>query len=237
MARTIPSTPAIVFGILALPVAALRAPATAAMLAAGTVPLALMFAMPAGFILLAVVTSVETVRDVNAYFGLLGVIALALGVVSAAHLLLGAALVRSGGFRQLVIVAFVMSICVLLVVTLGGAAARAVASAAIVRPAVVLSSAAVAAVLTLVIAGWRRNPLVGAAPFPRGVAFLSMCLSMPFLIPESAIGGVHEAATGGCRHANTRGPHSSERGGLAALLRAAAHDDRPILACSARCGR
>jgi len=190
MARTIPSTPAIVFGILALPVAALRAPATAAMLAAGTVPLALMFAMPAGFILLTVVTSVETVRDVNAYFGLLGVIALALGVVSAAHLLLGAALVRSGGFRQLVIVAFVMSICVLLVVTLGGAAARAVASAAIVRPAVVLSSAAVAAVLTLVIAGWRRNPLVGAAPFPRGVAFLSMCLSMPFLIPESAIGGV-----------------------------------------------
>jgi len=48
----------------------------------------------------------------------------------------------------------------------------------------------VTALLTLVIAGWRRNPLIGAAPFPRGVAFLSMCLSVPFLIPESAIGGV-----------------------------------------------
>ena len=86
----------------ALAVAVLRTPAAAATLALGIVPLALVYAMPAGLIVLKLLTSVETAADVNAYFGLLGLLALALGLTATVHALLGAAAWRRRGLRRVI---------------------------------------------------------------------------------------------------------------------------------------
>ena len=102
LSRTLPGTTATVFGVPALAVAVLRTPAAAATLALGIVPLALVYAMPAGLIVLKLLTSVETAADVNAYFGLLGLLALALGLTATVHALLGAAAWRRRGLRRVV---------------------------------------------------------------------------------------------------------------------------------------
>ena len=190
LTRTIPATTATVFGMIALPVAALRLPATAAMLAVGIVPLALMYATPAGFILLTLLTSVETVRDVNAYFGLLGLIALAIALTAAAHAALDHAGRRPAGFRRVLTVAFGISLAASVVVLLGRPASRALAAAAIVRPVVVLTVGAAAALATLVVAWRMRQPLVPASRFAVGVAVLTACFAIPFALPEAGLGGV-----------------------------------------------
>jgi hypothetical protein len=75
-----PLTTAAVIGIPALGVAALRMPAAAAVLALATVPLALLYANPAGFIVLRWLVSPGTMRDTGAYFMLMGVLGVALGL-------------------------------------------------------------------------------------------------------------------------------------------------------------
>ena len=190
LTRTIPATTATVFGMIALPVAALRLPATAAMLAVGIVPLAVIYATPAGFILLTLLTSVETVRDVNAYFGLLGLIALAIALTAAAHAALNAAGWRPAGFRRVVTVAFGISLAAFLVVSIGRPASRALAAEAILRPGTVLAIGVAAALATLIVV-WRiRQPLIPASRYAHGVAVLAACLAIPFALPEAGLGGV-----------------------------------------------
>ena len=190
LTRTIPATTATVFGMIALPVAALRLPATATMLAVGIVPLAVMYAMPAGFILLTLLTSVETVRDVNAYFGLLGLIALAIALTAAAHAALNGAGWRPAGFRRVVTVAFGISLAALFVVSAGLPASRALAAEAILRPGVVLALGVAAALATLIIAWRMRQPLIPPSRFAHGVALLAACLTIPFALPDAGLGGV-----------------------------------------------
>ena len=191
LTRTIPATSATVFGMIALPAAAVLAPATAAMLAAGIVPLALMYATPAGFIVLTLLTSVETVRDVNAYFALLGLIALALALTAAAHVILNAAAVRhGGGLREIVIRAMAMSLVAWVLVLIGRPAARALAAAAMMDPVRVLALGAVAAAATLIVSRRMQVPRLPRSPFSTGVAALTACLAIPFALPDAGIGGV-----------------------------------------------
>jgi len=190
LTRTVPATTATVFGMVAVPVAALRAPAAAAMLAIGIVPLALMYAMPAGFILLTLSTSVETVRDVNAYFGLLGLVALATALTSAAHAVVHAAAWRRDGFRRVVVGAFALSLAGWLVVSVGAPAARALGAASMARPGAVLTIGVIAALAALIVAWRREQPLLPAARFPRTVSVLTACLAIVFALPEAGIGGV-----------------------------------------------
>ena len=190
LTRTVPATTATVFGMVALPVAALRAPAAAAMLAIGMVPLALLYAMPAGLILLTLSTSVETVRDVNAYFGLLGLIALATALTSTAHAIVNAAAWRRNGFRQVVIGALALSLAGLLVVSAGAPAARALGAASMTRPGAVLTIGVIAALATLILVWRRGQPLLPAARFPGAASVFAACLAVVFALPETGIGGV-----------------------------------------------
>jgi hypothetical protein len=190
LTRTIPATSVTVFGMVALPAAAVLAPATAAMLAAGIVPLALTYATPAGFTILTLLTSVETVRDVNAYFALLGLLALALALTATAHVVLKAAAVQHGGLRQIVMRAAAISVVAWVVLLIGGPAARALAAAARMEPMRVLAIGGVAAVAALIVG---RRMQVRGLPRSRlstGVAALTACLAIPFAVPDAGIGGV-----------------------------------------------
>ena len=190
LTRTIPATSATVFGMVALPAAAALAPATGAMLAAGIVPLALMYATPAGFIVLTLLTSVETVRDVNAYFALLGLIALALALTATAHVILSAAASRHGGLTQIVMRALAMSGVAWVLLLIGRPAARALAAAAMMDPVGVLALGGVAAVATLIVSRRIHVPRLPRSPLPTGVAALTACLAIPFALPDAGIGGV-----------------------------------------------
>jgi hypothetical protein len=160
------------------------------MLAVGIVPLAVIYATPAGFILLTLLTSVETVRDVNAYFGLLGLIALAIALTAAAHAALNAAGWRPAGFRRVVTAAFEISLAAFFVVSVGRPASRALAAEAILRPGIVLAIGVAAALATLIVVWRMRQPLIPASRYAHGVALLAACLAIPFALPEAGLGGV-----------------------------------------------
>jgi hypothetical protein len=188
LTRTIPNTSALVFGTLALPLTAVMAPAAAALLAAGIVPLALLYATPAGYLILTLLTSVETVRDVNAYFSLLGLIALALAVTAAAHIVLNAAASPAGTTAHLIKRAFVISIAGWVILVTMRAAARLLVAATL-EPRIMLAAAAAAAVGALAVARRERGSLLRPAPFPTGVAVVAVCLAIPLAQPEAGIGG------------------------------------------------
>ena len=189
LTRTIPATTVVVLGIPAIALAALRAPATAAMLALGIVPLALVYATPAGFILLKLLTSVETAMDVNAYFGLLGLIAIALGATALAHVLLRAAEWGRSGFCALVTTAAAGSA----LLWLGWMATRAgvawMANRSVAQPEFLLLVGTIVGAVVLVIAA-RRDSALAPAPFPIGVIVLAVCLALPLAMPERAFGGI-----------------------------------------------
>jgi hypothetical protein len=195
LTRTIPATAVVVLGIPAIALAALRAPATAAMLALGIVPLALVYATPAGFILLKLLTSVETAMDVNAYFGLLGLIAIALGATALAHALLRAAEWGRSGFRALVITAAAGSVLLWLgwMATQVGVAWIADRSAA--QPEFLLLVGTIVGAVVLAVAARRNSAPLAPAPFPIGVIVLAVCLALPLAIPERAFGGIFSNRT------------------------------------------
>ena len=189
LTRTIPATSALVFGTVALPLAAVIAPAAAAMLAVGIVPLALMYAAPAGYVVLTLLTSVETVGDINAYFSLLGLIGLALALTAAAHLIMKTAVSRHGGLAHLVKRSLAMSVAAAIVLVIGRAAARALATAAVTEPRMLLAAGILAAIAALIVSGRGRAPRLRRSPFPTGVAVFATCLAIPFAQPEAGIGG------------------------------------------------
>jgi hypothetical protein len=142
---------------------------------------------------LTLLTSVETVRDMNAYFSLLGLIALALALTAAAHAVLITAASRQAGLGHLVKRAFAISVAAWIVLIVGRVAARAFAATATTEPRIVLAAGVVAAVAALSIS-WRGTaPLLRRSPFPTGVAAVSACLAIPFALPDAGIGGVFAA--------------------------------------------
>jgi hypothetical protein len=190
LTRTIPATSATVFGMTALPMAAVMAPASAAMLAVGIVPLALIYASPAGFIVVTLLTSVETVRDVNAYFALLGVISLGLALTATAHLVLNAA--RSGrpSIKRLLARALAISLAAWVILLIGRPLIQAFAETATLNPLAVLAIGTMAAVAVLVVS-WRRDTArLRRSSLPTGVAVLALCLAFPLALPDAGIGGV-----------------------------------------------
>jgi len=188
LSRTVPATSALVGGIPALALAVLRAPATAAMLALGIVPLALLYASPAGYIVIKLLTSVETARDVNAYFSLLGLVALAVGLTALAQAALHAATTRHG-LGRLVATSAAGSLVVWAAWIWGRNAVRALASRTMMQPEFLLLVAVIVAAVVLVIAV-RPRPIVPPAPLPWATALATLCLAVPFAIPEWGFGGV-----------------------------------------------
>ena len=189
LTRTIPGTSAVVFGTVALPLAALIAPGAAATLAAGIVPLALAYATPAGYLVLTLLTSVETVRDINPYFSLLALIALAMATAATAHMILRAAAARSGPPARLVMHALAISVAGLTILFIGRAAARALAGAVTMEPRILLAAGTLAAVVALIISRRAGTAPLRRSPFPTGVAVVTVCLAMPFAQPDATIGG------------------------------------------------
>jgi hypothetical protein len=189
LSRTVPETSALVGGIPALALAVLRAPATAAMLALGIVPLALSYASPAGYIVIKLLTSVETARDVNAYFSLLGLVSLAIGLTALAQAGLHAATTRHGVGR-LVATSAAGSLVIWAAWMWGERGIREFANRTATQPEFLLMVAVIILAVVLVTATLQQQPLLGPAPVPWLTALATLCLAVPFAIPEWGFGGI-----------------------------------------------
>ena len=192
LGRSIPATTATVIGIPALALAVLRTPATAAVLTLGIVPLALLYATPAGFVVLSLLTSAATVQEVNAYFALLGLLALALGLVALAQVVLHAASHRRKGFGRVVTVSAVGSVVLWTAWIASGETVRWLGRLAVTRPELYLLVAVVVAAGVLTVAAIRTRPLLASTQFPLGVVVLTSCLAIPLAAPGWLFGGVFE---------------------------------------------
>ena len=222
LTRTFPATTVVVLGIPALALAVLRAPATAAMLALGIIPLALVYASPAGFILLKLLTSVETAMDVNAYFGLLGLIAIALAATALAHALLRAAEWGQSGFRAVVATAAAVSIFLWLGWMGAQAGVAWIVDRSTAQPEFLLLVGTIVGACVLAIA-WRRNG--GAA----GADAIVDCRDRPGRVPRSPArharagvrGCIREPSSGDHRRPFPGGERRGVGSGLAPVLRTA----------------
>lgn len=182
-----PLATAAVLGIPALALAALRAPAAAAAIALGTVPLALMDATPAGSLVLRWLVSPGVMRDTGPYFMLMGVLGLALGVVALAQGILSGALRGPRGFRRLAGGA----LAGVLVVIAGREAIHWLGnSASAETPQFLLVQTAFA--VAVLIAAMRQRPILQATPFTRGLVVLTICLALPIAVPGRVFGGAFE---------------------------------------------
>jgi hypothetical protein len=188
--RTFPSTTAVVFGIPSLALVALRTPATAVMLAFGMVPLALVYAMPAGLIVLKLLTSVETVMDVNAYFGLLGLIAIALGTTALTQVVLAGAGWRRAGFRAVLLTAAAGSIFLWVSVLGVQTGVQWLGSHADRQPESLLLIGGAVTIAIVIVAALRPRAVVPPSPFPMSGAVLAACLALPLAAPNRPFGGV-----------------------------------------------
>lgn len=189
LTRTLPDTTATVFGVLALALVALRAPATAALLALSIVPLALMYASPAGFIALQLLAAESVVRDVNAYFGLLGLLSLAIGIAVLVQAGLQAAVWRQAGFRRVLVQSAIGSLVVWIVFEAGVAGVPWFAARTAVQPGLLLLVAVAVTVIVVTLAA-RRAPLLPPAPFSFAVVVLAACVGLPLAAPHWAFGGI-----------------------------------------------
>ena len=188
-----PLTTAVVVGIPALGLAALRTPAAAAVLALATVPLALFYATPPGIIVLEFLTAyyltyepAAMMRETTAYFMFMGILGVALGLVALAQGVLRAAVWRPEPFRQLV----VGFLALVLVLIAGQAAVRWLGNYASTEPDGFLGVVAAGASTALVLAVIRSRPLLDPAPYRWGVVLLTACLAVPLAIPGLVFGGV-----------------------------------------------
>jgi hypothetical protein len=191
LSRSMPGTTAVVLGIPALALAVLRVPATASMLVLGIVPLALVYASPTGFAVLALLTSTETVRDVNAYFSLLGLVSLALGLAALAHLVFHAVSSRKRLPSRVIAVSIGGSLVLWAVWTGGSAFLRQFSIGATAGPELLLLTAVVTAVIVLSVA-FRNRVILQPAPFPVGTLTLTICLALACAAPEWAFGRIFE---------------------------------------------
>ena len=180
------STLASVFGIPALTLVALRAPAAAATLAFGIVPLALLYASPAGFIVLKLTTSSDVVTDVSAYFALLGLCSVAIGLTALIQAALQATAWRSTGGRRAIARSAIGSIVVLAAAWIG---VRWFANRTAKQPGLLLLVALAVTLGVILIARRGRAPLP-PAPFPAAlVIVLAASLALPLAAPRLMFGG------------------------------------------------
>ena len=195
LTRTLPGTTETVLGIPALLLAILRGPAAAAILATAIVPLALVYASPAGFTIVKLATSPETARDVSAYFGLMGLAAVALGAVALAQVILNAAGWYKKGFAAVAAGSAVGSIALWLawMATLGGV--RWLTARSLIRPEVLLAIGVIVAAVVLIVARTRAAALVRQSPFSTAVLAVTLCLAVPLVAPGWAFGGAFARRT------------------------------------------
>ncbi len=194
LTRTIPATTAVFVGVPAMALAALRAPAAASVLALAVVPLVLVYSSPAGYMALSLLTSVETVRDVNAYFSLMGIIALAMGLSALAQVALRAAAWRQNGLSRVIATSAAGSFVIWAASTWGSRIVESFAVRAMMQPEFLLLIGVVTLV-AVVGAALRSRPIVAAAPVPVAVVLATICLALPFAVPEHAFGGVFAKRT------------------------------------------
>jgi len=183
-----PLTTAAVVGVPALSVAALRAPAAAAVLALGTVPLALMHATPAGSIVLRWLVAPGTMRDSTPYFMFTGMLGVALGLVALAQGILAATVSSRWWLRR----AVVGSLVLWFVVIGGRAVVPWLGHYAVTRPDWFLLVQAASAAIALAIAAMHKRPILASAPFTPGVVILTVCLAIPLGVPGLVFGGAFE---------------------------------------------
>ncbi|HEY5616605.1 MAG TPA: hypothetical protein VIK60_01595 [Vicinamibacterales bacterium] len=189
LSRTIPATTAVVAGIPAMALVALRNPPAAALLAMGIMPLALLYASPAGFLVLTLLTAPETVRNVNGYFGLLGVVGLALGLTSLAVVALHAARWRQNGLARVVSTSAVGSLVLWPASTWGRQAVQWLAGRTVAQPELLLLLAVATSLLVMAVAA-RRTRAMPPARLGVAVVLATACLAVPFALPEWGFGGV-----------------------------------------------
>lgn len=192
LSRSIPATVTGVVGIPALALAALRAPAAAALLGAGIVPLALVYASPAGYALLALITSDATVQHVTAYFALLGLVALALGLVAVAQGVLHAVMRGQKGFGRVLAVSAAGSVALWAAWIWEQETVRWLIGVAVTRPRQFLLIAGVVAGAVVTWARVRERPLLRPAPFPLGVVLVTACLAIPLAVADWSSGGLFQ---------------------------------------------
>ena len=188
LARQSPLTAAATLGIPALAVAALRMPSSAALLAIAAVPLAVLYATRAGNIAIALMTSPQFSRDVDPYFMFLGLIGLALGLVTAAAAILTRTTQRFHRVTTAVLVTVVITVG-------GGIAALWFGEQASSRPGLFLHAVIVIALAVAGIAAVNLPAVIKRPPFPLALAGLAAFLAVPLALQGTVFGGSYVRET------------------------------------------
>jgi hypothetical protein len=182
----IPATTAGVIGVPALALAVWLAPASAALLALSIVPLALMFASPAGYVALALATSADSVQEATAYFALLGLLALAIGVAAAAHAGVAAAMRLQSRVQQVAALIFVIGAAFGLG-RLTAAGSQRFLDFTRLQPRVAVLLAVALTVVIVYVATRRRNHI--ASPLPGRVSALALAVvAVVLAVPLAGLG-------------------------------------------------
>jgi len=193
LARRIPSTTTGTIGVPALVLAVWASPFAAAWLALALVPLLAAFATPGGYLTVAFATSDATVTDINAYFALLGAMAVSLAALSVARysLRMAGAVKRSWATARATTAA-----CLVLALAawlLSGQVSLWLLSLAQSRPRLVAGLAVPVALAVLFVARTQAHRL-STAPTPvRGTILLTMALVVPSAYLGRSFGGVFDS--------------------------------------------
>jgi hypothetical protein len=194
LSRAVPSTVAGIVGVPALGLAVLRMPAAAALLTAGILPLTFLYATIPGYTLLALLTSDATVQDASSYFALLGLLALALGLVAAAQAALNTVVRRQEGFARVLWASAIGSVVLWAAWAGGQRAVTSLITLAVVWPRLLLVIGALVFVGVLTLARARPQPLLGTMAFPLGVVLVTGCLASALVTTDWSFRGVFEQA-------------------------------------------
>jgi len=189
-----------VAGVVAIPVLTLAAvvfPASAAILAVAIVPLMLMFAMPAGYLLFQLLTS-DSIRSSDGadhFLTFLGLVAVGLAAVAVAEILLHAVAARRGNVRALIGTSAIV-LSVLCLAWVGEqAAVRKLVDLAVLRLRVLLLIDAAAAAVIIAIAAASHARFAPVRTTWAGLLAAGLIIPMPI-----ANWSLHGAYTEGPRH-------------------------------------
>ena len=123
-----------------------------------------------------------------------GIIALALGLSALAQVALRAAAWRQNGLSRVIATSAAGSFVIWAASTWGSRIVESFAVRAMMQPEFLLLIGVVTLV-AVVGAALRSRPIVAAAPVPVAVVLATICLALPFAVPEHAFGGVFAKRT------------------------------------------